>query len=139
MFFRAEHDQIDELLEKLELANPDQKPRILRTLGAAVISHFRVEETVLFQQLEFTPQYRKLIREISRAHSEAKSLLSALLDEKDLGRLSAQSENLIDLLLDIMDMEETILFPKLEAHLSSDELRMLARQLHYEPEIEEAA
>jgi len=139
MFFKAEHDQIDELLEQIELAAPAEKPKIIKTLASAVLIHFKVEESVLLEQLEFSPPFRKLVREVLRQHAQAKHQLETLVHERDLRNISSRSERLIDLLLDIMEFEEMVLFPKVEAQLSDEELRLLARQLHYEPEYHQAA
>lgn len=127
---KNDHDRIDELLEQIELADSrGLKVQIFNTLSHELQTHFKYEESSFLNFLEAIPALEETVAQFYDEHIEINDTLEEAWHLRDHADFDERVEDLIDLVLDHMDAEESVLYPKVETSLSADELELLAQKL----------
>ena len=127
---RRDHVQLDRLLQDLEGAVGARQEEILQRVNRLVFSHAFAEETVLWPVLRrVLPDGERLTLQVEKEHQEVNELVTALerggLDDP---RRAVRLARLVEVLREDVRDEEDVLLPRLQEHVSPEELRRLGRR-----------
>jgi len=124
---RADHEQLDALLDELDRAAPEQQDRVLRRIYRLVFPHAFAEESVLWPVLRRSLlDGPALTLRIEQEHQEVNELATALerLDPHD-PRRTATLDRLVTVLREDVRDEEDALLPQLQELSTTARLRRL--------------
>src|SRR3982750_3145055 len=127
---RADHVQLDRLLNELDGTTGAAQERVLRRIDQLVFSHAFAEETVLWPVLrQVLPDGDALTLQVEKEHQEVNELVTALeAGGPDDPRRPTRLARLVEVLREDVRDEEDVLFPRLQEAVSADELRRLGRR-----------
>lgn len=130
-----DHRTVESLFRRYESlqsgGTEEERERLVHDMIRELSVHAAIEEQVLYPEAERAlPEGEALAREALDEHAEAKEVLAELDDiaPSDAG-FDAKVRNLIADVRHHVEEEETEMFPKLRAALSSDELDDMGRKL----------
>ena len=127
-----EHEEAKQLFEQIEASNdPNQKQQLLTEVIAALRSHTKIEEEVLYPALrEQVTGGSKMFEEAMQEHEEAKKAMKKLESlSPDQPEWQEQFEILMHGVLHHAGEEEAEMFPKLRETFSQERLEELGQQL----------
>jgi hypothetical protein len=129
-FLDAQHDAILELFHRFEQARGrDARGRAFRKLADALALHTTIEEQRFYPAL-FVGPLQDTLRDSVEEHLSAKRLLADLLAlPVGDGQFDAKVRVLRQLTAHHMLEEEITLFPRVRAHFTGGELRVLGEEL----------
>jgi hemerythrin superfamily protein len=127
---RDDHIELDRLLQELDGSTGQAQEEVLNRIDRLVFSHAFAEETVLWPVLRrVLPDGDALTLQVEKEHQEVNELVSALeAGGPDDPRRPARLARLVEVLREDVRDEEDVLFPRLQAAVSADELRRLGRR-----------
>src|SRR5215208_789839 len=127
---RRDHVRLDRLLHQLEAATGVAQEEVLQRIDRLVFSHAFAEETVLWPVLRRElPDGDALTLQVEKEHQEVNELVTALeRDGLDDPRRPERLARLVEVLREDVRDEEDVLFPRLQAAVTPEELRRLGRR-----------
>jgi hemerythrin superfamily protein len=127
---RRDHEELDRLLTELQATTGTAQVEVLTRIDRLVFSHAFAEETVLWPVLRrVLPDGEALTLQVEKEHQEVNELVSALdQDGPDDPRRPGRLARLVEVLREDVRDEEDVLFPRLQAAVSHEELRRLGRR-----------
>jgi len=126
-----QHDEVDELIEKLENTEDSDRKRALFTeLADKLAAHATIEEK-LFYPAVYAKQTEDLLRESAEEHLQIKRVLADMLgmdvdDEQFDAKLSVMKEEISH---HAREEEEAELFPKVKKLFTEGDLEGLADEM----------
>ena len=125
-----QHEEVDDLIEKIESADGDEKEALFTELADKVAAHATVEEKIFYPAV-MAKQTEDILLESVEEHLSVKRVLADLLelspdDDKFDAKLSVMKEQLEH---HAHEEEEGELFPKVKKLLSKDELEALGGEM----------
>ena len=127
---KSQHDEVDELIEKLESASGRDKAALFAEVADKLAAHAKIEET-LFYPAVMAKQTEEILLESVEEHLSIKRVLADLLEldpDDDVfdAKLSVIKEQVSH---HAHEEEEGELFPKVKKLLSADELDALGGEM----------
>jgi hemerythrin superfamily protein len=128
---KTDHKKVAELFAKVENTESEaQHQQLFEKIKAELELHTYIEETIFYPLLEQHEELKDLTLEAYEEHKQVKTLIreiSALADgsEKFDAKLKVMGENVDH----HVEEEETEMFPKVEKHLSQQQLEDLGAQM----------
>jgi iron-sulfur cluster repair protein YtfE (RIC family) len=128
---KADHRNVEELFAKVEATESDkQHQQLFEKIKTELELHMHIEESILYPLLEQHEELKDMVLEAYEEHKQVKTLIreiSALVDgsEKFDAKLKVMGENIDHHVKE----EETEMFPKVEKHISQQQLESLGQEM----------
>jgi iron-sulfur cluster repair protein YtfE (RIC family) len=128
---KADHRNVEELFAKVEATESDkQHQQLFEKIKTELELHTHIEESILYPLLEQHEELKDMVLEAYEEHKQVKTLIreiSALVDgsEKFDAKLKVMGENIEHHVKE----EETEMFPKVEKHISQQQLESLGQEM----------
>ena len=127
---REQHDEVDDLIEKIESAEGDEKEALFIELADKLAAHATIEEKIFYPAV-MAKQTEEILLESVEEHLSVKRVLADLLelspdDDTFDAKLSVMKEQLEH---HAHEEEEDELFPKVKKLLGKDQLEALGGEM----------
>lgn len=127
---KSQHDEVDQLIAKIERADGDHKVELFRELADKLAAHATIEEKIFYPSVKAKQTEDQLLEAVEE-HLQVKRLLADMLeldadDEEFDAKLSVMKEEIRH---HARQEEEGKLFPKVKKLYGADELDAMGGEL----------